>query len=450
LATLGQICERPQYGWTTSADFNGKGLKLLRTTDISSGSINWDTVPFCKQEPDEPRKYLLNRGDILVSRAGSVGVSIEIDECPKAIFASYLIRFKPISPIPSRFISFYLKSPSYWSSITDNTAGIAIPNVNASKLKTLQIPLPPLNEQKRIVEKIEILLDRLNKTKQELAKILPLLKKFRQSVLVKAFSGELTKEWRKQQKDLEPASYLLERIRHARKKKLGKKYKEPEPIDISDLPRLPEGWAWIRLDIVARVERGKFSYRPRNEPRFYNGKYPFIQTGDIANSNGRIKGYKQTLNENGLAISKLFPKGTIMIAIAANIGDSAILEIDACATDSVVGITPYEDILAEYLEYYLRTKKSDLESFAPATAQKNINLRILNPLPISIAPVQEQKEIVLKINKLFSQADTIEKSVKIAQTHCEKLSQSILSKAFRGELVEQEPNDEPAVVLLKK
>jgi type I restriction enzyme S subunit len=217
-ATLGEICEKPQYGWTTSADFNGKGIKLLRTTDISSGSIKWDKVPFCKHIPENPQKYFLKKGDILVSRAGSVGISIEIEDCPKAIFASYLIRFKPIPPIPSKFVSLYLKSPYYWDSIADNTAGIAIPNVNATKLRSLKIPLPPLNEIIRIIIKVEELLNRINEIKKQFKSASSILgfeikeaggDKVTQLILAKAFRGELVE----QDPNDEPAKVLLCRLK---------------------------------------------------------------------------------------------------------------------------------------------------------------------------------------------------------------------------------------------
>jgi type I restriction enzyme S subunit len=138
--TLGEICLNPQYGWTTSAKNDGC-LHLLRTTDITSGNIDWDSVPFCKKEPVDKEKYLLIDNDIVISRAGSVGYSHLIKNPKGAVFASYLIRFKPL--IDEKYTSYFLKSPSYWNSISEKSLGIAVPNVNATKLKQISIPLPP-------------------------------------------------------------------------------------------------------------------------------------------------------------------------------------------------------------------------------------------------------------------------------------------------------------------
>jgi type I restriction enzyme S subunit len=452
---LGEICEKPQYGWTTSADLNGRGLKLLRTTDISSGAINWGTVPFCDREPDEPKKYLLNKGDILVSRAGSVGVSIEINDCTEAIFASYLIRFKPIPPIYPRFISLYLKSPYYWNCIADNTAGIAIPNVNATKLQALQIPLPPLNEQKRIVAKIEFLFGRVDTTKRELAQIPLLLKKFRQSVLAKAFSGELTKDWRKEQKDLEPGLILLERIREERKKKLGKKYKELEPIDISDLPELPERWGWASLgDIIENAQPG-FASGKKDVP---NGLCHLRMNNIDSECNlnlDLVRTVPKSLGEE----KYLLRKGDVLFCHTNSqklIGKTALFAKDGkyAFSNHLTRLRFFDNTTkSEWIWYYLSTlwRQGYFENKCKqwvnqATIERDTLLRV----PVPIPPILEQVYAIKKIKELFAQADTIEKSVKIAQAHCEKLAQSILAKAFRGELVEQDPNDEPAHDLLKR
>jgi type I restriction enzyme S subunit len=166
-----------------------------------------------------------------------------------------------------------------------------------------------------------------------------------------------------------------------------KKFKKTE------IGTIPEEWNISKLSEVAKVERGKFSHRPRNAPEFYGGDIPFIQTGNVVNSNGKISSYTQTLNEKGLSVSKLFKKGTIVITIAANIGDTGILQFDSCFPDSLIGITPSEKIDSIFLEYYLRTQKEYLNSISTQSAQKNINLEKLNPLPIILPTKDEQKKI---------------------------------------------------------
>ena len=151
-AKLGDVCTGPQYGWTTSAAKTGE-LKLLRTTDISSGSVIWQTVPYCQKLPNDQEKYILNNGDILISRAGSVGKSFLIYRPERSIFASYLVRFRP--QINDKYVYFFLQTGAYWQQISDKTAGIAIPNVNASKLKSVAIPIAPFAEQQRIVARID-------------------------------------------------------------------------------------------------------------------------------------------------------------------------------------------------------------------------------------------------------------------------------------------------------
>jgi type I restriction enzyme S subunit len=185
---LEEACLYPQYGWTTSAKTEG-ALHLLRTTDITSGNIDWKTVPFCEEEPSEKEKYLLKDGDIVISRAGSVGYSYLVKNPKEAIFASYLIRFRPL--IAEKYLAYFLKSPFYWNSISEKSLGIAIPNVNASKLKEISIPLPPLPEQRAIVSKIEQLFSDLDNGIENFKKAQAQLKLYRQSVLKAACEGKL-------------------------------------------------------------------------------------------------------------------------------------------------------------------------------------------------------------------------------------------------------------------
>jgi type I restriction enzyme S subunit len=148
------------------------------------------------------------------------------------------------------------------------------------------------------------------------------------------------------------------------------------------------------LGEVARIERGKFSHRPRNDPAFYGGDVPFVQTGDVAEAGGRLTTYRQTLNEAGLAVSRVFPAGTIVITIAANIGHVGILEFDSAFPDSLIGITPTDHLSNEFLNYYLMTQQSEMDRLAQRGTQKNINIQFLRPWPVPVPPRDEQEEIV--------------------------------------------------------
>ena len=361
------------------------------TTDITSGSIDWEAVPFCQKEPDDKKKYLLKDGDIVISRAGSVGFSCLIKGPKQAVFASYLIRFRPVI-IDELFLFYFLQSPAYWRAISESKLGIAVQNVNATKLKRIILPIAPLPEQRRIVAKIEDLFTKLDVGINELHKAQSQLKRYRQSVLKAAFEGKLTEAWRaKHQDDIEPASVLLECILKERREKWeaeqleqmkakGKrpkddkwkaKHKEPVATDTSELPELPNGWVWTTLSQIGELNRGKSKNRPRNAPFLYGGRYPFIQTGDIRHANGLIRHYNLTYSEEGLKQSRLWPTGTLCITIAANIADTAILGFDACFPDSVVGFLPERGQCNIYfVEFFFRTAKEALERYAPCHSSK--------------------------------------------------------------------------------
>lgn len=331
VARIADICKPPQYGWTTSANKNGQRLKLLRTTDISTGTVDWSSVPACSEEPDTPARYLLKSGDIVVSRAGSVGLSYLVENPPRAVFASYLIRFRPVPPMESEFIALFLKSPQYWSAIAEESAGIAIPNVNASKLKAIELPLPPLAEQKRIVTKVKELLAQVNAARNRLGKVPLILKRFRQAVLAAACSGHLTEEWRIGRNLEGTAKGLLADIiskRKARMKELGiAGYSEPLQPDPSETRDVPEEWALATVDqLTCLVTSGS-----RGWAKYYTDSGPlFIRAQDINTDRLVLDGaahVKPPPNAEGRRTRVQF--GDLLVTITgANVTKSALVGID--------------------------------------------------------------------------------------------------------------------------
>jgi type I restriction enzyme S subunit len=228
------------------------------------------------------------------------------------------------------------------------------------------------------------------------------------------------------------------------------KYKEPTPPDTEGLPELPEGWCWATLPQIGELSRGKSRHRPRGDPRLLGGAYPFVQTAEVRAANTWISTFSATYSEFGLAQSRLWPAGTLCITIAANIADTAILSFAACFPDSVVGLWQDDVTLSRLVELFLRTAREELVRYAPATAQKNINLEILSDLAVPIPPQAEHSRIVQEVDRLLSLADACVASASVGASRSARLRQSILKWAFEGRLVDQDPNDEPASLLLER
>ena len=218
------------------------------------------------------------------------------------------------------------------------------------------------------------------------------------------------------------------------------------PCDITEdeIPfDIPENWCWCRLSDIGEINRGRSQHRPRNDISLYeNGTIPFIQTGDVAKANGIILEPKTFYNEKGLSQSKLWKKGTICLTIAANIGDVAVLNFDACFPDSVVGFNGYEKVSDnKYVMYTLMWYKDLLDKLSHSTAQKNINLEILSKIAFPLPPLAEQKRIVAAIEKFMPLIEEYGKKETQLKAINEKIGtltkKAILQEAVQGKLVPQ-------------
>ncbi|WP_277432554.1 restriction endonuclease subunit S [Vibrio sp. 1180_3] len=365
-------------------------------------------------------EFEIAKGDLLVAMSGATTGKIGVYGGSTPAYQNQRVGNLKLNAPELSDLGFRNHLIKYLSpTILEIAYGGAQPNISASGIENIGVCFPPLAEQKRIVEKLDEVLAQVDTIKARLDGIPAILKRFRQSVLAAAVSGKLTEEWRGD------SEY--------------------------DSECFPSSWSRKGLDDLGALARGKSKHRPRNDPRLFGNEYPFIQTGEVAQSNGVIECCTKWYSEFGLEQSRLFPKGTLCITIAANIADTAILAIDACFPDSVVGFIPNPEVTsALFVKYLIDVNKNRLEQFAPATAQKNINLKVLKSLSLPYPTIDEQNEIVNQVERYFAFADTIEAQVRKAQARVDKLTQSILAKAFRGELVPQDPNDEPADKLLER
>lgn len=159
------------------------------------------------------------------------------------------------------------------------------------------------------------------------------------------------------------------------------------------LPETPEHWQVQQIKRACEIVRGKFTHRPRNDPAFYGGEYPFVQTGDITAARKYIRTYSQTLNDLGLSVSKTFPRGTLVMSIAANIGDVAILDFEACFPDSMVGLIPGHKTDLNFLYYMMRAMKGIMLRSAVISTQLNLNNVRIGTNFAAFPPIREQKAI---------------------------------------------------------
>jgi type I restriction enzyme S subunit len=331
--------------------------------------------------------------------------------------------------------------------ITKGNRGSVIRFIRIGDIVDSNVCVPPPDQQRRIVAEIERQFTRLEAGVAALRRVQANLKRYRAAILKAACEGRLVPteaelarsqcSTKNSQPAYEPASKLLDRILTERRQNWqGRgKYKEPAAPDTTSLPALPEGWTWATMPQLGELNRGKSKHRPRDDARLYGGPYPFIQTGDIRRSGGTIREYTQTYSKFGLQQSRLWPEGTLCITIAANIAETGILKFKSCFPDSVVGFThDGNPVTTRYVEFFIRTAKEKLAQFAPATAQKNINLDVLQKVAIPLPPLAEQARIVAEVERRLSVVEELEAVVSANLQRAVRLRQSVLRKAFTGEL----------------
>jgi len=283
-----------------------------------------------------------------------------------------------LMPVAGNRSYIYRWLQSQFEQINTNTRGTGIPHVDPDVFWNLEVPFAPLAEQRRIVAKLETVLGKVDACQQRLAKIPVLLKRFRQAVLAAACSGELTEDWRGER----TTDSTEDTDNEASVQSVVSEWAS------EGMPELPKTWSWGALGEYGRCFRGRFTPRPSNDPRYFGGKHPFIQIGDLPREGGLVTCHTQTLNDEGLVVSRNFPKGTVVIAIVgATIGNTGVLAYDMCVTDSIVGIDTGTPEGNRYVEFCLRHKKHEIRQASYASGgQPNINLEFLNPYPLPLPP----------------------------------------------------------------
>lgn len=376
---------------------------------------------------------------IIIGRKGSVG-EVHYSESPCwPIDTTFFVDHFPPTSYP-KYLFYFLKS----SDLANLDRSTAVPGINRNDLYNIQLPLPPLHEQQRIVAKIESLFAESRTARQALDRAEPLLNKFRQAVLSTAFRGELTER----DPNDEPASVLVDRIRAERRRRWeeglrakGKdpaysKYMEPELPDARELGELPEGWTWSSLGELFEVNLG--GTPSRKQSAYWNGDIPWASSGEVSFS--RIKETRERITEAGLKNSnaRLNPAGTVLLAMIGEgktRGQSAILDVAACNNQNVAAILcPQTPIPSEYVFYWLVSRYVETREGSSGGAQPALNRARVKQIPLPVAPLSEQHRIIERVRSLLGHEDEIRRAIELAVRRADKVNQAILARAFRGEL----------------
>jgi type I restriction enzyme S subunit len=346
-------------------EFEG-GVPVIRATDIDAGRIR-DAGLLRVDRASLPlnRDVYLRESEIIVVRSGAyTGDSAIVRRKNVGAVAGYDLVVTVTRANPE-FIAWCLLSDFVLKRQLELlTLRAAQAHLNARELGEIRVPLPPLCEQNRIAAYLE--------------------------KSCAAIDAAVTAKRRQ----LQTLSVLADSIIHrAVTKGLDKDVAVVGPT-IDWLASVPRHWKICQIKRRCRLLRGKFTHRPRNDPAYYDGDYPFVQTADITSARKYIRTYSQTLNELGFSVSKMFPRGTLVMSIAANVGDVAILDFEACFPDSMVGLIPDHRASLDFLYYLMRAMKGVLVRSAVQTTQLNLNYVRIGTNFAPFPPKREQEQIV--------------------------------------------------------
>jgi len=341
----------------------------------------------------------------------------------------------------NRWLALALKASTHLI-LAENREGTTVQSVKSETLREFELPLPPLAEQRRIVAKLEELLGKVSSSQQRLSRVPGLLKRFRQSVLAAACSGRLTADWREQNPDAIPATPSVQPGKSSQAARASDEcILGDSGLSVGDCGQdAPAKWTWTKLTDVARLESG---HTPsRTHPEYWDGPIAWVGIKDARNHNGLvIKDTIQHVTELGLANSaaRLLPANTVCLTRTANsIGYSLILGREMATSQDLVGWVCTDAIEPRYLMTLFLAEHDALYRFARGSAHPTAYFPEILAFHACLPPLAEQHEIVHQVEKLFAFADQIEARLTQAQTHVSRITQSLLAKAFRGELVPTE------------
>jgi type I restriction enzyme S subunit len=441
----------------------GEPTVVLRLADVESttGSVATDGLREVPLGTKDRSKYALRHGDLLAFRVNGsrdiAGRVIVYSGAEGLAYCDHFIRMRINDQVLNpAFAAQGFRTAEVRHQVESKMVSSAGQNtISQETLKSINFPLPPLNEQKRIVSRIDALQARSNAAKDALDAIPPLLEKFRQSVLAAAFRGDLTKEWRQANPDVEPATELRARIRAERRRRWEeanprKKYVEPEPVDTDGLPELPEGWCWASVEeLVATISYG---YTESASDDMTGRKFLRITDLTDAGVDWNSVPYCPAPPDRRYDLSA----GDIVVArTGATTGKSYRL-VDppsgAVFASYLIRLAPLKSYTGDFLASFMKSPLywSQIMTMRKGSAQPGVNATVLGQIAVPVCTLAEMGLVIEASEQALRGEISLRTMMDAGHQQIETLNQSILAKAFRGELVPQDPTDEPASVLLER
>ncbi len=429
-------------------------IPCIRTANIQENLELEDLIYINRKFIKNNKKKFLKKDDILMSSANSrelVGkTSYVYTDLNDFTFGGFVLAIRPIKVL-SKFIYYYLKFEFMCGNFMGkSTQTTNIANINTTTLGEYKLPLPPLEEQHRIVELIEELISKIDTANDIIHECLDRLEERRMAIFDRAFTGKLTKQWRKSQRSI---NNVLDEVQNFYKdnKKVLKMIQECQATN-TIIEEIADA-LWIKCNIgsVAEVTNGSTPSRSNNE--YWNGSIPWISSGEVNNSH--IWETKEKITEKGYKNSsvKLLPIGTVLIAMIGEgktRGQSAILEIEATTNQNIAAIQiPHGLVSSEFLWYWLQYQYKKNREKGAGSGPQALNCQRVRELEIIIPPYEEQLEIVRILSNVMS-IDKQSREILSMKEEFDSLKKSILSKAFRGELLTTDLFEPSSIGLLKE
>ena len=419
------------------------------TVFVKAGEFGIDH-PQVREWTTQPLKFA-HRGDVLICVVGATSGKLNLGiDC--AIGRS-VAAIRPSVAASQKII--YRQLQLQVAQLRADSSGTAQGVISKQMLADIQLVLPPVSEQTRIANQLDTLLARVQACNDRFDAIPALLNRFRQTVLDAATTGQLTYDWRIEKLGKVTAEEVVAArlaVAGARPTKAASEFFASHPPSTPLRGTLPGTWLLTHIGMVGAVSNG--STPSRQEPLYWGSGIPWVSSGEVAN--GVIRRTREQITDAGFNNSsvRLLPRGTVLMAMIGEgktRGQSAILDIDACINQNIAGVVPIGGILdSKYLWFWFRREYENTRTKGNGSGPKALNCERVRELEINLPPLAEQAEIVHRVEALFTLADRIEARCSAARAQAQRLTPLVLAKAFRGELVPQDPNDEPASALLAR